>query len=52
MKSIKLAVLLALALLITLLAACSGGAMKAASGSYEGQYHKLVGDDIKEKGSF
>ena len=53
MKHIKLtALVLALALLSILLAACSENPLKAASGTYLGQYTKMVGDDAREEEEF
>lgn len=52
MRIIKLAVLTALILALALLAACSEDPMELASGTYLGQYSKLVGEDLKDKASF
>jgi hypothetical protein len=47
-----IALLLAVALLCVLFTACSANPMKAAAGTYVGQYTKLVGDDEKEEETF
>ena len=52
MKIIKLTALAALMLAFVLLAACSDRSMERASGTYVGQYSKLVGEDIKDTEAF
>ncbi len=53
MKIMKLtALFLTLMLLASLLAACADNPLKAASGTYVGQYTKMVGDDTKEEEEF
>ena len=52
MKIIKLTALAALMLAFVLLAACSESPMELASGTYVGQYSKLVGEDIKGTEAF
>ena len=48
----RIALLLALVLAAVLFAACESGdpAMKAAAGTYEGQYIKVVGDEARDYG--
>lgn len=52
MKIIKLLILSALIFAITLLAGCAESPMELASGTYVGQYSKLVGEDVKDETAF
>ncbi len=47
-----IALLLALVVMAALLAACGDSALKAAAGTYVGQYVKLVGDEEKKTETF
>lgn len=47
-----ISVLLVIAVLALLLAACAENPLKAASGTYKGQYTKLVGDDTHNEEEF
>ena len=47
-----IALLLALAVVTVLLTACGDSAMKAAAGTYVGQYTKVVGDDTQNQETF
>lgn len=52
MRICKAAALLVLILAISLLAACSESPMELASGTYVGEYSKLVGEDVKDRTPF
>ena len=47
-----MALLLVISLMAALLTACADSALKAAAGTYVGQYVKLVGDDAKKNEQF
>ena len=47
-----MALLLVISLMTALLTACGDSALKAAAGTYVGQYVKLVGDDAKKNEKF
>ena len=47
-----MALLLVISLMAGLLTACADSALKAAAGTYVGQYVKLVGDDAKKNEKF
>ena len=47
-----MALLLVISMMAALLTACGDSALKAAAGTYVGQYVKLVGDDAKKTETF
>ena len=47
-----MALLLVISLMAALLTACADSVLKAAAGTYVGQYVKLVGDDAKKNEQF